>query len=181
MIGRPCSFPVLMALGLLACTDSSAARPVTADYGFINLTFHGQVLRLHWTGDSVVGFYDPVAQRLSLLGSTDPGPVKPNYLLLTLDSLPSTPPYPLNRHLPIQTLSVVFYETPGSDSSPVYPFDAQHQATDLLTIEALDFTRCEVRGRFQATLFYPGDPTPYPVTGAFWGRMVWNASPPGPC
>ena len=102
-------------------------------------------------------------------------------MILTLDSLSADHPYPVGRAVKLGNLGVGFYELPRTDSSGVFPFHTQSDPGDQITFEELDFGKCEVRGSLRATLFYPNDPTRYPIQGVFWGRMLNNSVTPGPC
>jgi hypothetical protein len=168
-------------LALLACQDPTGTGLPGADFGYVTLTFQGRQLRFYTGLDSVIAFYQPPSSSLFFAGSTAPGPAQPDYVLLTLDSVSATHPYPLGRPRPLPYLGVGFYELPRTDSSGVFPFHTAGDSADRITFEALDFVKCEVRGTLHATLFFPDDPTPYPVEGAFWGRMVNNSLEPGPC
>ena len=171
---------MLLGLALLGCREAAGPRPPESSYGYILLTFQGQTLRFSRGFDSLVAYYSPEAQTLSLTGSTVPGSAPPDNLLLLLDSLPPLTTNSSRQHSPTY-FGVTFYETPGSDSSLVYPFRAVGLATDRVTLSHIDFTRCEVKGTFHATLYYAGDPPGYPVDGTFWGRMLWNSTTPGLC
>ncbi len=179
---RRFSLALLWALVVsLGCQDPTAARPPRVAFGFLALTFQGHQLKFYTGIDSTIAFYHPPTSSLSMFGSTAPGPAEPDYVVLTLDSISPTRFPTLGQPLPLRFLGVGFYVLPRTDSSGVYPFHTASDSADRITIDELDFVSCEVRGTLQATLFYPNDPTRYPVTGAFWGGIVNNSTEPGPC
>jgi hypothetical protein len=145
------------------------------------LSFQGHFQRFSRGPDSLIAYYDPNGHTLSLVGSTSPGPAAPDNLLSVIDSVPSDGSYRVAVPHHLSYLGVTFYQTPGSDSSLVFPFTTAPSASDQVTLDLLDFSTCQVRGTLQATLYYPNDPTAYPVRAVFWGRMLWNAVIPGPC
>ena len=181
-MSRRTSLPLLWALvASLGCQDPTAARLPGAEFGYLTLTFQGHQLRFYSGIDSTIAFYQPPSSSLFFAGSTAPGPAQPDYVILTLDSVSPTHPYPLGQPLPLPNLGVGFYVLPRTDSSGVYPFHTAGDSADRITFTELDFVKCEVRGTLQATLFFPDDPTRYPVRGAFWGGIVNNSLEPGPC
>lgn len=165
---------------MVGCIDLTPPAITAAKFGFTTLSFQGQSLRFSRGSDSLIGYYNPSTGLLSLAGSTAPGPAAPDNLAAFLDSIPSDGSFVPGAVRPLKALAVTFYQTPGADSTLAASFHTDYSPGDQVTLETVDFTRCEIRGTFAATLFNKSATMSYPVTGIFWGRITWNA-PAGPC
>lgn len=174
---RLLAVPFLAAAGL-ACADPAGPSPPPVTFGAITVSFQGQTLTFTGGADSMIGYYMPGSQLLTLIGTVTAGPTPAGRFFLVLDSLPGTGATgPLRRTAP--TLSIAFDHP--TDSTLDYPFRSLGSATDQVTLQVFSVAPCEARGTFRAMLHLAGDGPGHEVLGSFWGRFRWNAVSPGPC